>query len=81
MTHREGSMQEPFLVAVPSNAPGGLDAMPSGNLANCGAYTVALVYDCNVLDVVSPIGSVCSITRCPRKNLFLGHPDTLSFLQ
>ena len=52
MTHREGSIQEPFLVVVPSNAPGGLDAMSSGNLANCDAYTVALVYDCNVLDVV-----------------------------
>ncbi|MBR4423382.1 MAG: NifB/NifX family molybdenum-iron cluster-binding protein [Mailhella sp.] len=44
-------MADSILVAVPSNAPGGLDAVPSAHFGHCDAYTVALVSDGKILDV------------------------------
>ena len=44
-------MAEPVLVAVPSNAPGGLEASPSAHFWHCDAYTVARIQDGNILDV------------------------------
>ncbi|MBO4318230.1 MAG: NifB/NifX family molybdenum-iron cluster-binding protein [Mailhella sp.] len=43
-------MTDPILVAVPSNAPGGLDAAPSAHFGHCDAYTVALVSDGKIQD-------------------------------
>lgn len=34
-------MSEAILVAVPSEAPGGLEASPSGHFGHCAAYTIA----------------------------------------
>ena len=36
-------MSETILVAVPSDAPGGLEAAPSAHFGHCAAYTVATV--------------------------------------
>ena len=44
-------MSESVLVAVPSNAPGGLQASPSAHFGHCDLYTVALVQDGNLLDI------------------------------
>ena len=44
-------MADPLLVAVPSNAPGGLDAAPSAHFGHCDAYTVARISDGKILDV------------------------------
>lgn len=44
-------MSEPILVAVPSDAPGGLDASPSAHFGHCAAYTVARVADGAISDV------------------------------
>lgn len=39
----ETRMDKAILVAVPSDAPGGLDAAPSGHFGHCDAYTLARV--------------------------------------
>lgn len=44
-------MSESILVAVPSDAPGGLDASPSAHFGHCAAYTVAKVENGNISDV------------------------------
>lgn len=44
-------MSEAILVAVPSDAPGGLDAAPSAHFGHCAAYTVAKVQDGAISDV------------------------------
>lgn len=36
-------MSEAILVAVPSDAPGGLDASPSAHFGHCAFYTIAAV--------------------------------------
>lgn len=38
-------MSEKTLVAVPSEAPGGLDAAPSAHFGHCAAYTIATLED------------------------------------
>lgn len=43
-------MSEAILVAVPSNAPGGLDAAPSAHFGHCDAYTVAKIEDGKIVD-------------------------------
>lgn len=44
-------MNGSILVAVPSEAPGGLDAAPSAHFGHCAAYTVAKVEDGAISDV------------------------------
>ena len=44
-------MSEAILVAVPSNAPAGLEAVPSAHFGHCDAYTVARIQDGRILDV------------------------------
>lgn len=44
-------MSDSLLVAVPSEAPGGLDAAPSAHFGHCAAYTVATVTNGAVADV------------------------------
>ena len=44
-------MNKGTLVAVPSEAPGGLQAAPSAHFGHCAAYTVARVEDGQVTDV------------------------------
>lgn len=44
-------MSESVLVAVPSEAPGGLEASPSAHFGHCAAYTVAKVEDGKISDV------------------------------
>ncbi|WP_346666430.1 NifB/NifX family molybdenum-iron cluster-binding protein [uncultured Mailhella sp.] len=44
-------MSEAVLVAVPSDAPAGLDARPSAHFGHCDAYTVARIQDGKILDV------------------------------
>lgn len=44
-------MQESILVAVPSEAPGGLAAAPSAHFGHCAFYTVARVENGAVNDV------------------------------
>lgn len=44
-------MSEAILVAVPSEAPGGLDASPSAHFGHCAAYTVAKITDGKISDV------------------------------
>lgn len=44
-------MSENILVAVPSEAPGGLEARPSSHFGHCAAYTVARVRDGKIEDV------------------------------
>ncbi len=44
-------MADSILVAVPSNSPGGLDAVPSAHFGHCDTYTVALISDGKILDV------------------------------
>lgn len=44
-------MSEEMLIAVPSDAPGGLSAKPSGHFGHCDAYTVARIQDGAVKDV------------------------------
>lgn len=36
-------MSDTLMIAVPSNAPGGLDAVPSAHFGHCAAYTIATV--------------------------------------
>lgn len=38
-----GGIMESVLIAVPSDAPGGLDAKPSAHFGHCDAYTIAHV--------------------------------------
>lgn len=47
----ERIMSESILVAVPSEAPGGLEAAPSAHFGHCACYTVAKVADGKVSDV------------------------------
>lgn len=47
----EHEMSEAILVAVPSEAPGGLDAAPSAHFGHCAAYTVAKVENGRIEDV------------------------------
>lgn len=47
----EISMSETILVAVPSDAPGGLEAVPSAHFGHCDAYTLAHVENGAVSDV------------------------------
>lgn len=44
-------MSESILVAVPSDAPGGLEAVPSAHFGHCACYTVAKVEDGTIGDV------------------------------
>lgn len=44
-------MSEAVFVAVPSDAPGGLDAVPSAHFGHCAAYTVAKVENGAISDV------------------------------
>ncbi len=44
-------MTDSILVAVPSNAPGGLSAAPSAHFGHCDAYTVARISNGKILDV------------------------------
>lgn len=44
-------MSESVLVAVPSDAPAGLEAGPSAHFGHCDAYTVARIQDGRILDV------------------------------
>lgn len=44
-------MNDSVLVAVPSDAPGGLDASPSAHFGHCAAYTVARIQDGKIDDV------------------------------
>ena len=44
-------MSEAVLVAVPSDAPAGLNARPSAHFGHCDAYTVARIQDGKILDV------------------------------
>lgn len=44
-------MSEAILVAVPSDAPGGLDASPSAHFGHCAAYTVAKIENGAISDV------------------------------
>ena len=44
-------MSESILVAVPSNAPAGLEACPSAHFGHCDAYTVARIEDGKILNV------------------------------
>ena len=45
------TMSESVFVAVPSNAPAGLDAVPSAHFGHCDAYTVACIRDGLIQDV------------------------------
>lgn len=38
-------MNDALIVAVPSDAPGGLDAAPSAHFGHCAAYTLATMKD------------------------------------
>ena len=44
-------MADPMLVAVPSDAPGGLDAEPSAHFGHCDSYTIAFMSNGKILDV------------------------------
>lgn len=44
-------MSDAILVAVPSEAPGGLEASPSAHFGHCAAYTVAKIQDGAISDV------------------------------
>lgn len=44
-------MTEKILIAVPSDAPGGLAAVPSAHFGHCDAYTIATVCDGKVEEV------------------------------
>lgn len=44
-------MSDSILVAVPSEAPGGLDAAPSAHFGHCAAYTVAKIQGGAISDV------------------------------
>lgn len=44
-------MSDSVMVAVPSEAPGGLDAAPSTHFGHCAAYTVATVDNGAIKDV------------------------------
>ena len=44
-------MSEAILVAVPSEAPGGLDAAPSAHVGHCAAYTLAKIQDGKIGEV------------------------------
>lgn len=44
-------MSDSILVAVPSDAPGGLEAAPSAHFGHCACYTVAKVEDGHISDV------------------------------
>lgn len=44
-------MSDAILVAVPSEAPGGLNAAPSAHFGHCAAYTIAKVEDGKIADV------------------------------
>lgn len=47
----EEIMNEAILVAVPSEAPGGLDAAPSAHFGHCAAYTIAKMEQGKIGDV------------------------------
>lgn len=44
-------MSEAVLVAVPSDAPGGLEAAPSAHFGHCAAYTIAKIENGKISDV------------------------------
>ncbi len=44
-------MENTMIVAVPSEAPGGLDAKPSDHFGHCAAYTVAKIAEGAISDV------------------------------
>lgn len=48
---KEPDMSDSILVAVPSEAPGGLDAAPSAHFGHCSAYTVATITNGEITDV------------------------------
>lgn len=50
-TNGENIMSEAILVAVPSEAPGGLDAAPSAHFGHCAFYTVAKVENGQISDI------------------------------
>lgn len=43
-------MSEKILVAVPSDAPGGLSAAPSAHFGHCAAYTIAEIENAAILN-------------------------------
>lgn len=43
-------MSQTILVAVPSEAPGGLDAAPSAHFGHCAAYTIAKIENGQIID-------------------------------
>lgn len=45
------NMSDSILVAVPSEAPGGLDAAPSAHFGHCAAYTIATVKEGAIGDI------------------------------
>lgn len=45
-------MNDSLLCAVPSEAPGGLDAAPSAHFGHCAAYTIAKVENGKISDVL-----------------------------
>ena len=47
----EDIMSEAILVTVPSDAPGGLEAVPSAHFGHCAFYTVAKIQDGKIEDV------------------------------
>lgn len=46
-----GGSMESVLIAVPSDAPGGLEAKPSAHFGHCDAYTIALVENGSITNV------------------------------
>lgn len=44
-------MSETIMAAVPSDAPGGLEAAPSAHFGHCAAYTVATIENGAIKDV------------------------------
>lgn len=44
-------MSDAILVAVPSEEPGGLDAIPSAHFGHCAAYTIAKVENGAISDI------------------------------
>lgn len=44
-------MPESILVAVPSDAPGGMDAAPSAHFGHCAAYTIAKIENGDIKEV------------------------------
>ena len=57
-------MHDYFLVAVPSNAPGGLNVSPHLHFGHCDSYTIALVNDRTIIDVVIEPNESHELGKC-----------------